>query len=198
MFTNLTKRLSNVVRQLSGQRRLTENNIQASLRQVRMALLEADVALPVVKDLITLIQQKAVGQEVVKSVEPGQMLIKIVHDELVELMGAANATLDLRAQPPVVVLMAGLQGSGKTSTVAKLALWLKSEQKKSVMVASCDVYRPAAIKQLQVLADQIGVSCHPSDAKQKPLDIAAQAMAAAKKSFCDALPYNHPYRYHSD
>lgn len=198
MFTNLTKRLSNVVKQLSGQKRLTESNIQSSLRQVRMALLEADVALPVVKDIIKQIQDKAVGQEVVKSVDPGQMLIKIVNDELVHLMGEANESLDLKAQPPVVILMAGLQGSGKTSTVAKLARWLQHDQKKKVMVTSCDVYRPAAIKQLETLAKQIEVGYFPSDQGDKPTDIAAAAIDAAKKAFADVLIIDTAGRLHID
>src|SRR5579863_6065510 len=149
MFSNLSERLTRVLKNLSGRGRLTEDNIKDTMRDIRLALLEADVALPVVKDFIDHVQIKAIGVEVMDSLTPGQALIKLVHDELVLLMGEQNDTLNLQAQPPVVILMAGLQGSGKTTTVAKLARWLKQTQKKSVLVASADVYRPAAIQQLE-------------------------------------------------
>jgi len=147
MFENLSERLLRTVKNLRGQGRLTEDNIKDALREVRMALLEADVALPVVRDFINRVRDRAVGQEVLLSLTPGQVLIKIVHEELIRTMGEANAELNLRTPPPAVVLMAGLQGSGKTTSVAKLARWLKERQKKKVMVVSCDVYRPAAIEQ---------------------------------------------------
>ncbi|MBT5718003.1 MAG: signal recognition particle protein, partial [Gammaproteobacteria bacterium] len=152
MFDNLTDRLSGTFRKLTGKANLTEANIQDALREVRRALLEADVALSVVKDFIDRVSQRAVGQEVSKSLTPGQAFIKIVQAELEFIMGSANAELDLKATPPAIVLMAGLQGAGKTTTAAKLARWLKSDEKKSVMVVSADVYRPAAIQQLQTLA----------------------------------------------
>ena len=148
MFENLTERLSRTVTQLRGKGRLTEDGIRATLREVRIALLEADVALPVVQTFITEVREKALGQEVLKSLTPGQAMVKLVHDELVKIMGVENEALDLRAQPPVPVLMAGLQGSGKTTTTAKLARLLIEQEKKKVMVVSCDVYRPAAIDQL--------------------------------------------------
>ncbi|HHH45303.1 MAG TPA: signal recognition particle protein, partial [Gammaproteobacteria bacterium] len=144
MFQNLTDRLGRTIKNLRGQGRLSEDNIRDTLREVRMALLEADVALPVVKDFTEKVRARAVGQEVLQSLSPGQALVRIVNDELVSLMGEANDELNLNAQPPVVVLMAGLQGSGKTTSTAKLARWLKERKKKSVLVASCDVYRPAA------------------------------------------------------
>jgi signal recognition particle subunit SRP54 len=142
MFDNLTDRLGGVLDRLRGQGRLTEDNIKDTMREVRMALLEADVALPVVKAFVEQVRERALGEEVMKSLTPGQVLVKIVNDELVQVMGEANESLNLAAQPPAVILMAGLQGSGKTTSVAKLARWLKESQKKSVMVTSCDVYRP--------------------------------------------------------
>ena len=156
MFQNLTDRLTGTIKRLRGQGRLTEDNIKESLREVRMALLEADVALPVVKEFTEKIRERAVGQEVLQSLSPGQALVKIVNDELVSLMGEACDELRLNVQPPAVVLMAGLQGSGKTTSTAKLARWLAERKKKSVLVASCDVYRPAAIDQLQTLAADVG------------------------------------------
>ena len=187
MFNNLTERLSGTFRKLTGKATLTENNIQDALREVRRALLEADVALPVVKDFVDRISSRAVGQEVSKSLSPGQAFIKIVQAELEFLMGSANAELDLKAAPPAVVLMAGLQGVGKTTTVAKLANWLKKDAGKSVMVVSADVYRPAAIQQLQTLAAEVEVEFFASDAEQSPQDIAAAAVAAAKQKFIDVL-----------
>lgn len=187
MFDNLTDRLSGTFRKLTGKAALTENNIQDALREVRRALLEADVALPVVKDFIERISLRAVGQEVSKSLSPGQAFIKIVQAELEAIMGSANAELDLKATPPAIVLMAGLQGAGKTTTAAKLSLWLKQEAKKSVMLVSVDVYRPAAIAQLQTLALEVGVEFFASDSSQSPKDIAAAALLEAKRKFIDVL-----------
>jgi signal recognition particle subunit SRP54 len=187
MFENLTDRLSHTLRSLTGKAKLTEENIQESLREVRRALLEADVALPVVQAFIDKVKFRAVGQEVSKSLTPGQAFIKIVQAELQDLMGEANEALDLKATPPAVMLMAGLQGAGKTTTVGKLSLWLKNTQKKKVMVASADVYRPAAIKQLETLAGEVGVTFFPSDPSQKPEAIAKAAIAEAKKQFMDVL-----------
>jgi len=164
MFESLSERLGRTVKQLRGQGRLSEDNIKDTMREVRMALLEADVALPVVKTFIEKVREKALGQEVIGSLSPGQALIKVVNDELVALMGENTAALNLAAQPPAVVLMAGLQGAGKTTTVGKLARLLKEREKKKVMVVSCDVYRPAAIKQLETLAESIDVLFHPSTA----------------------------------
>jgi signal recognition particle subunit SRP54 len=187
MFSNLTERLGGVLKSLRGAARLTEENIESALRDVRMALLEADVALPVVRELIQKVKARAVGQEVIGTLTPGQALIRVVRDELTELMGSANERLDLAAQPPVVVLMAGLQGSGKTTTVAKLARRLTQEERKRVLVVSCDVYRPAAIEQLRVLAAEVGVEFFPSSGEQKPADIAAAALAQARKGLFDVL-----------
>ncbi|MGB5328256.1 MAG: signal recognition particle protein [Gammaproteobacteria bacterium] len=187
MFENLTDRLSRTLQNLRGQGRLSENNIRESLREVRMALLEADVALPVVKDFIEAVRVKAMGQEVVSSLSPGQALIKVVNDELVSIMGEAHDSLDLQRKPPVIVLMAGLQGAGKTTTVAKLARRLLEVEKKSVMVASADVYRPAAIEQLKTLATEVGADFHPSDNQQKPVAIARDAVAAAIRASADVL-----------
>ena len=168
MFDNLSERLLKTIKHLRGQARLTEDNIQDAMREVRMALLEADVALPVVREFINAVKARAVGQEVMNSLTPGQVLVKIVHDELVKIMGAANEELDLRAQPPALILMAGLQGSGKTTTTAKLARFLKERKNKKVMVVSCDIYRPAAIEQLKTLAHEVGVNFFPSQAHQAP------------------------------
>lgn len=187
MFDSLTERLSGALRKISGKATLTENNIEEALREVRRALLEADVALPVVKEFIDRVKLRAVGQEVSQSLSPGQAFIKIVRAELEAVMGAANEALDLSAQPPAVVLMAGLQGAGKTTTVAKLARYLKEEQKKSVMVVSADVYRPAAIAQLETLANDVGVRFFASDASQKPADIVQSALKEARRAFVDVL-----------
>jgi len=187
VFDNLTDRLSDTFRKLTGKSTLTENNIEEALREVRRALLEADVALSVVKDFTDRISLRAVGQEVSKSLSPGQAFIKIVQTELEAIMGSANAELDLKATPPAIVLMAGLQGAGKTTTVAKLSHWLKQEAKKSVMVVSADVYRPAAIQQLQTLAAEVGIEFFPSDVSQTPKDIASAALAEAKRKFVDVL-----------
>jgi len=198
MFENLTERLSRTVQQLRGKGRLTEDGIQATLREVRIALLEADVALPVVQSFIGEVREKALGQEVLQSLTPGQAMVKLVHDELVQLMGAQNEALDLRAQPPVAVLMAGLQGSGKTTTTAKLARLLIEQEKKRVMVVSCDVYRPAAIEQLKTLAAQVGAVFQPSTVDQKPADIARQALSEARRQMCEVLLVDTAGRLHVD
>ena len=187
MFENLTERLSGALRGLTGKARLSEDNIQDSLREVRRALLEADVALPVVKEFIDRVKLRALGQEVGNSLSPGQVFIKIVQGELQSLMGQVNEELDLRTTPPAVILMAGLQGAGKTTTVAKLALWLKNNKHKSVMVVSADIYRPAAIKQLETLAGEVGVQFFPSDTSQTPQQIVADAIAEARRRFIDVL-----------
>lgn len=198
MFENLSERLSHTVKKLRGQARLTDDNIKDTLREVRMALLEADVALPVVRDFVARVKERAVGQEVLSSLSPGQVLIKIVNDELVETMGQANESLDLRAQPPAVILMAGLQGAGKTTTAGKLAKLLKGREKKTVAVVSCDVYRPAAIKQLETLAAQVDAVFIPSDVGQSPVDIASNALAEAKRQHIDVLIVDTAGRLHID
>jgi signal recognition particle subunit SRP54 len=189
MLDNLTGRLQGVIKTLRGHARLTEENIADAMREVRMALLEADVALPVVKDFIARVKERANGREVLQSLTPGQAVIEVVNDELTELMGKANVGLNLAAVPPVVILMAGLQGSGKTTTSAKLAKLLK-EQKKKVLLTSADVYRPAAIAQLQTLAKQLDVDCFESNASQKPVDIASQAIEFAKRGYYDVLIFD--------
>ena len=198
MFENLSDRLSGTIQKLRGQARLTEDNIKDSLREVRMALLEADVALPVVKELINRIRERAIGQEVTKSLTPGQTLIKVVDDELVDIMGQANEKLNLKAQPPAVILMAGLQGAGKTTTAGKLAKLLIEREKKTVSVVSCDVYRPAAIKQLETIAGQAGASFIPTNTKHKPAKIAKIALKEAKKSYADVLIIDTAGRLHVD
>ncbi|MBT8060446.1 MAG: signal recognition particle receptor subunit alpha, partial [Gammaproteobacteria bacterium] len=198
MFENLTERLSRTVQQLRGKGRLTEDGIRETLREVRIALLEADVALPVVQGFIGEVREKALGQEILQSLTPGQSMVKLVHDELVKLMGVENEALDLRAQPPVAVLMAGLQGSGKTTTTAKLARLLIEREKKKVMVVSCDVYRPAAIDQLRTLAGQVGAVFQPSDVTQKPADIARDAVAEARRQMCDVVLVDTAGRLHVD
>ncbi|TCV97141.1 signal recognition particle subunit FFH/SRP54 (srp54) [Luteibacter rhizovicinus] len=198
MFESLSQRLSETVKRLSGRGRLTEENIRESLREVRIALLEADVALPVVKALIERVKVRAVGQEVLRSLSPGQALVKVVSDELTAVMGTANTELNLAAQPPAVVLMAGLQGAGKTTTVGKLARFLKERKKKKVMVVSCDVYRPAAIEQLRTLAEQVEVSFFPSEAGQDPVAIARAAVAAARREVIDVLIVDTAGRLHID
>lgn len=189
MLENLTGRLQGVIKSLRGQARLTEDNINDAMREVRMALLEADVALPVVKDFIARVKERANGQEVLQSLTPGQAVIKVVSDELTELMGSGNVSLNLSAVPPAIILMAGLQGSGKTTTSAKLAKLLKA-QKKKVLLASADVYRPAAIEQLKTLAKQLEVECFDSNATQQPLDIAAKALDFAKRGYYDVVIFD--------
>jgi signal recognition particle subunit SRP54 len=187
MFESLTDRLGSALKGITGQAKLTEENIKGTLREVRMALLEADVALSVVKAFTNQVKERAVGTDVMKSLNPGQVFLKIVHEELQSVMGEANEKLDLTTQPPAVVLMAGLQGAGKTTTVGKLAKFLQEREKKKVMVVSADVYRPAAIKQLETLAGEVGASFHPSASDQKPLDIARSAIDAAKRGAYDVL-----------
>ena len=187
MFKNLTSRLSEVVKNLSGRARLTEENIDETLREVRVALLEADVGLDIIKEFLAAVRVGAIGQEVIGTLTPGQAFIRVVRDELTYLMGAANSALDLAAQPPVVVLMAGLQGSGKTTTSAKLARRLMQHDRKQVGLVSCDVHRPAAIEQLRVLAAEIGANYYPSDPSQKAEAIATAALASSRRAFDDVL-----------
>ena len=187
MFESLTQRLSGTIERLRGRGRLTEENIREATREVRIALLEADVALPVVQALIERIKVRAVGQEVLRSLSPGQALIKVVRDELTTVMGSTAADLNLNVPAPAVILMAGLQGAGKTTTVAKLAKHLKDRRKKKVMVVSADVYRPAAIEQLKTLAQQVDVLFFASDASQKPEAIVRAAIDDARKSYVDVL-----------
>lgn len=198
MFDNLSDRLSHTVKKLRGQARLTEDNIKDTLRDVRMALLEADVALPVVKEFINKVRERAIGKEVLTSLTPGQALIKVVDEELVDIMGKAVEGLDLKSQPPAVILMAGLQGAGKTTTVGKLAKLLKERDKKSVAVVSCDVYRPAAIKQLETLATQVDVTFIASDTSQSAVKIAKNALKEAKKQYADVLIVDTAGRLHVD
>ena len=187
MFQNLSDRLGQTLKNISGKGRITEDNIKETLREVRMALLEADVALPVIKDFVARVKERSVGIEVSKSLNPGQMLIKIVQGELETIMGSENEGLNLAATPPAVIMMAGLQGAGKTTSVGKLAKYLKDREKKKVMVVSADVYRPAAIKQLQTLAEEVDVEFFPSSAIQRPIDIVEGAIAQAKLKFIDVL-----------
>ncbi|MCM5570702.1 signal recognition particle protein [Burkholderiaceae bacterium FT117] len=187
MLENLSQRLSKVVKTLRGEARLTEANTQEMLREIRVALLEADVALPVVRDLIARIKEKALGQEVVGSLTPGQALVGVVHRELTAIMGGQAAELDLSVRPPAIVLMAGLQGAGKTTTVGKLAKWLRENRKKKVLTVSCDVYRPAAIEQLRTVTEQAGADFFPSTADQKPVDIATAALQWARTHYHDVL-----------
>lgn len=198
MFENLTERLSQTLRHVTGQATLTEDNIKDAMRDVRMALLEADVALPVVKDFVEAVRTRAVGQEVSRSLSPGQMFVKIVQQELEHIMGDTNESLNLSVQPPAVVLMAGLQGAGKTTSVGKLAKYLKEREKKKVLVVSADVYRPAAIKQLETLASEVGVEFFPSTTEQKPVDIGNAAIAEAKKRFYDVVIVDTAGRLHID
>ncbi len=198
MFDSLSDRLGQTLKNLRGQGRLTENNIKDALREVRMALLEADVALPVVRDFVSRVQQRAIGQEVLQSLTPGQALIKIVQEELTAVMGEASAPLNFNVTPPAIILMAGLQGAGKTTTVAKLTRWLQETQKKSVLVVSADIYRPAAIKQLETLAAEVGATFHPSDSSQKPVEIARGAVDYARKHFIDVVIVDTAGRLHID
>ncbi|MDR2710002.1 MAG: signal recognition particle protein [Burkholderiales bacterium] len=187
MLDNLTQRLSRVVKTLRGEARLTESNIQDALREVRLALLEADVALPAVREFIQRVREKAVGEEVVGSLTPGQALVGVVHREMAALMGAEASALNLAVTPPAVILMAGLQGVGKTTSVGKLARLLKQTQKKKVLVVSADIYRPAAIDQLQTLANQVDVDWFPSSPEQKPVEIARTAVEWARKHYHDVV-----------
>lgn len=187
MLDNLSDRFSQIAKTLRGQARLSEDNIKTALREVRLALLEADVALPVVKTFMASVKERAIGQEVIGSLTPGQAFIGVVNDALTELMGKENSSLNLAAVPPAVVLMAGLQGAGKTTTVGKLARLLKNDQKKKVLVVSADVYRPAAIEQLKLLAEQVEVEFYPSHTGEAPVTIATQALDYARKHFFDVL-----------
>ena len=185
MFDNLTQRLGRAMKALRGEARLTENNIQDALREVRLALLEADVALPVVKQFITAVRDKAVGQEVLSSLSPGQALV--VQRELAALMGGAAAPLNLATTPPAVILLAGLQGSGKTTTAAKLARRVRDEARKKVLLVSCDVYRPAAMDQLETLAKELGIDCFAATPDAQPLTIARAALDWARRHYHDVL-----------
>jgi len=197
-FNHLSERLTKVIKNLSGQGRLTEANIEDTLRDIRIALLEADVALPVAKEFIEKVKTKALGKEVMESLKPGEFLIKLVHDELISVMGESNESLNLKTQAPAVILMAGLQGSGKTTTVAKLARLLQQSEKKSVLVASADVYRPAAIDQLQTLAKQVGAEFYPSETGMDPVTIARDAIQAAKSKVIDVVIIDTAGRLHID
>jgi signal recognition particle subunit SRP54 len=198
MFDGLSSRLQAAVKRLKGQARLTEENVQDALREVRMALLEADVALPVVREFIAEVRAKAMGKEVIGSLTPGQALIKVVHDELIRVMGGTSTGLNLASQPPAVVLVAGLQGAGKTTSIGKLARLLREREKKKVAVVSCDVYRPAAIQQLQTLAEQVDVSFYPSDTSQRPEAIARSALERARREMKDVLLIDTAGRLHID
>ncbi len=198
MFDNLSDRLSQAARNLTGKGRLSEDNIRDTLRQVRLALLEADVALPVVKSFIERIRERAIGEEVGKSLTPGQALIKIIHEELVTLLGSDTRPLDLRAQPPVIIFLAGLQGAGKTTTAAKLARRLIEKEKKRVMLVSVDVHRPAAILQLEKLAGEVGALYCPSDASENPGSIATRAVTESRRQYADVLIVDTAGRLHVD
>ncbi len=198
MFETLTERLNRTLKSLRGSGRLTEENIKETLREVRMALLEADVALPVVREFIDHVRERAVGAEVLQSLTPGQALVKIVNDEMVALMGETTAELDLSVRPPAVILMAGLQGSGKTTTVAKLSRWLKERKNKSVLVASADIYRPAAIDQLRTLAGEVGATFFPSETGQDPVAIGRGAIEEARRRAIDVVIIDTAGRLHID
>jgi len=198
MFKNLSERLGNTLRNIGGKGRLTEENVKDALRDIRMALLEADVALPVVKQFIEEMKPKALGELVTTSLTPGQVFVKLVNDELTHIMGEKNESLNLTVAPPAVVLLTGLQGSGKTTTTAKLARLLKEKEKRKVLVVSCDIYRPAAIEQLATLAEQIGVNYFPSSTDQKPTDIAKNAIKHAKSIAADVVLIDSAGRLHID
>ncbi len=198
MFENLSGRFSRIVKQLRGHARLTEDNVATTLREVRLALLEADVALPVVKAFVERVENKALGEEVSASLTPGQAVVKIVQDELIHLMGDEQAPLNLQVPPPAVILMAGLQGAGKTTTAAKLGKWCKEKHNKSVLVTSCDVYRPAAMEQLRVLAEENQLEYYPADGQQKPVKIAVAALKHARSRFVDVLIVDTAGRLHVD
>ena len=198
MFDNLTQRLGETIKKLRGRGRLTEENIQETLRDVRIALLDADVALPVVREFIDRLRSRAIGQEVLKSLSPGQELLRVVRDELTRLMGDANDELNLATTPPAVILVAGLQGAGKTTSAAKLARWLMEKHQKKVLLASCDVYRPAAIEQLRTLADEVGAGFFPSATGDAPVAIAKNAVAEARRRFSDVVIVDTAGRLHID
>lgn len=198
MFDKLSERLQGIIDGLQGRGRLTEDNIADTLRQVRMALLEADVALPVVKTLMDAIRARVVGTEFDKSFTPGQVLVRTIHDELVKILGEGTRPINLRAQPPVVILLAGLQGAGKTTTAGKLAKWLKDNERKKVLLVSTDVYRPAAILQLERLAAQLQVGYLPSDPEESPVTLAKNALREARESLYDVLIIDTAGRLHVD
>ena len=198
MFENLSGRFSRIVQQLRGHARLTEDNIASTMRDVRMALLEADVALPVVRAFVEQVETRALGREVSGSLSPGQALVKVVQDELVELMGAAQAELNLNVTPPAVILMAGLQGAGKTTTVAKLGRWCREKHNKSVVVASCDIYRPAALEQLRTLAGENQLEYFSAGDDKQPVAIAEAALQHARVRFADVLIVDTAGRLHID
>lgn len=198
MFESLSDRLSRSLRKITGKARLNHDNIQDTLREVRKALLEADVALPVIKDFVNQVRKRALGQEVSRALNPGQQFLKIVESELTQVMGEANEKLNLAAQPPAVVLMAGLQGAGKTTTVAKLARFLQEKEKKKVLVVSADIYRPAAIKQLETLAEEVSAEFFPSSAEQDPVEIAQGAISHARKTHADVVIVDTAGRLHID
>lgn len=198
MFENLTERLTRAFKSLSGQSRFTEENTQQALREVRLSLLEADVALPVIKQFIEQVKEKALGQEVDINLKPDQALVKIIHEELVHVLGDTRAELDFKTQPPAVFLMAGLQGSGKTTSTAKLARYLKETENKKVMLVSVDVYRPAAIEQLKLLAQQLDVAFFPAESHEQPLAIAQKALDSAKKQYMDVIIFDTAGRLHVD
>lgn len=198
MFENLSDRLNRSLRKITGKARLNHDNIQGTLREVRKALLEADVALPVVKDFVAQVRKRAQGQEVSRALNPGQQFLKIVESELTQVMGEVNESLNLSAQPPAVVMMAGLQGAGKTTTVAKLARFLKEKEKKKTLVVSVDIYRPAAIKQLETLAEEVEAVFYPSTTDQNPIDIANAAIEEAKKIHADVVIVDTAGRLHID
>lgn len=198
MFDTLTNKLGGTLRKISGKGRLTEENIKETLKEVRNTLIDADVALPVVKTFTDTVSTNAVGQEVLKSLKPGEAFVKIVNDTLIEVLGADTSELNLRTQPPAVILMAGLQGSGKTTTTAKLANWLKTRMKKKVMLVSTDVYRPAAMEQLQTLAEQVNATYFEASPSEKPLNIAQNAIIEARKKFIDVLIVDTAGRLHVD
>ncbi len=198
MFDSLSERLNRTLKSIRGQGRITESNVKDTLREVRMALLEADVALPVVREFVDHVRERALGEEVMQSLTPGQALVKIVREELEKVMGEANEELDLSTRPPAVILMAGLQGSGKTTSVAKLSRWLRERKKKSVLVASADVYRPAAIDQLETLAKEVGVDFFPSDPSQDPVTIATAAIDQARRTAKDVVIIDTAGRMHID
>jgi signal recognition particle subunit SRP54 len=198
LFENLGGRLGDSLRRIAGKAQLSEDNIRETLRDVRMALLEADVALPVVKEFIDRVRSRALGMQIGKGLNPGQQFLKLVQDELVHLMGDANSGLNLAVRPPAVILMAGLQGAGKTTSVAKLARYLVEREKKKVLVVSADVYRPAAIQQLATLAQEVGVGCVASSAAESPLAIAERAVTEARRGFADVLIVDTAGRLHID
>lgn len=198
MFESLSDRLTLSLKKISGKASLSEKNIQETLREVRMALLEADVALPVVKSFVEQVKLRALGREVGSSLNPGQQFLKVVQAELEAVMGDKNESLNLAAQPPAVVMMAGLQGAGKTTSVAKLSRYLNEREKKKIMVVSADVYRPAAIEQLKTLAAEVNAVFFPSQEDQKPVDIVKAAIAAAKTQFMDVLIIDTAGRLHVD